>query len=518
MIVVGEIFSTEASAVTAEKPKVTPMDSSDFLKSRGIDKERRDEVCAEVETYFGDRIFSYKHYSGTVSEMKNCPVFYAKAQEGFEAAVEWLLENDEAGEEVVVDEEEIQEEQLGEDIETITDKDDEKETKNEADIDKKPQPVEQEKLKVEKITEDSIVESIDKQQKVEVKVQAFENNSGDASFDKVSDEDISIAESVDTKITTNDIAQTQTDVATETVVVMKDTDGFSFESNHASEEKLDIDEIEQPVEDAVLSAQTEEIDAIEEPHVEVVENVQVSKEVEAIELIDGVSNTEPIVEQSIELKEEKLDNETDQMPLLVNDDNETEIEVKIMPPTEVESNTVPELPSLEEMLPTEEDLEVPELVESIVEPEIPEVIEYTPESNEPTQEMIETIIALTNEVPDVVTKVQISEIRFQSKIVVDKIEAFNVLKTAEECREALIELRGELELLLLQLGYKEASAIAEKLTRQYDMLVLKEYIRLLIRTLQSTQKINPSAAPKLKILRPFHHYGTHAVRTVVNYA
>ena len=480
----GERISQEIIYAPVEnntqEVEVDGISNDEFLQFIGVDPEKRTNTLNQLESNFGDRVFHYGQYSGTVAEMMKCPVFYDKLQEGFDAAVGWLLEYDEPQEET--DEADL----VAEDPEN-------KHELIDTDVDSRQAQEHSEKGEVVKLHSLSPEKDFEK------------------TVDKSTRKDIAVKKSIETK---PDFRRSAIDKVipieyTERIApnvervnpVLKEV----LEKTVVAEaSELSVEQVEQKPDTAIEAIQPVEAETIETPEI-TIENVEPVQS-EVIEKQERSSSIEPQEGLStFSIPQTSLVELPIDLPVINEDEAEPFVAIQ---ETEVSSSAM----SLEQMLPMEEE-PIFDLTS--------EVQEQTEQYDEPIESVsiIETVIALTDKVPELVADIEPEKVYYQAEAITQKIKVFETLTTAEECKDALDALRAELELLLAHLGYKNAEEIAMNLLRQHDFKTLVEYMTVLKRSV--TQSYGFASAPRriLKALMPYHWYGTLAVRsTVTSYA
>ncbi len=162
----------------------------------------------------------------------------------------------------------------------------------------------------------------------------------------------------------------------------------------------------------------------------------------------------------------------------------------------------------------ESNMDEPSVETEIGVADIEDVTENYEDAALPVQEVIEVMEEITGELPDLLPEeIPLETVRQISKLE-QGIHKLETARTAKECHEALVVIRVELASLLSLLGYDNAGAIAERLVQQYDMATLKNYLAQLMRLLESRR--SKSIMTRQMRLKPLHRrFGIHAVGRVV---
>lgn len=137
--------------------------------------------------------------------------------------------------------------------------------------------------------------------------------------------------------------------------------------------------------------------------------------------------------------------------------------------------------------------------------------------HEASPEVGEIVAQLVGQSPNSQPEATVDILYMQADATIRKVENLERARTAEDCRESLEDLRMELATLLQQLGYTDADAVAERLTKQYDIATLKKYIAVLMRSfLMAQTKNEKTKSARSKVHVPYHRYGAKAVQMVVS--
>jgi len=466
--------------------EIDGISDDEFLKSIGVNPEMRSEVLSDLESYFGNRVFHYGQYSGTIDEMQKCPVFYDKLEEGFEAAASWLLEYDEAQ----VDLHEVEE--YVEDATTmevggsdssgnmLRVEDDDKvhvvvETKNISPVKAKAVPV----LEKAKNKSDTVINK-----KVEV---------GPTSSEKVMATDQPV-----TQVPYEDLLVFEKDTVEKVPIMQSNEEAYVVDADFtpvakiAEPQKIEIPSM--PI--ATFEAIKPEKIVYEDAPIQTDSSTQAEEHVQDLTIFsiptivtapDTPDTMEPYADIDLPAKAIHIQEASDIEPIAV-------------------SHTLQEV-----LLKEEEAL--------IVQPS--QAQDTYIQAIEPVEaaSIVETVTTLTDTVPDVLATVEPQKVYDQAEVIIQKINVFETLTTAEECRDAVDGLRGELELLLAHIGYTDAGMIAMNLLKQHDTKTLVEYMTLLKRGILQTHSVVSAPRRILRAIMPYHRYGTHAVRsTVTSYA
>lgn len=477
---ISQEIITEPVESNTQEGEVDGISDEDFLKSIGVNPEKRSDILNQLESYFEDRVFHYGQYSGTIAEMVKCPVFYDKLEEGFDAAVSWLLEYDELQEET--DKANLLAEDSGSESESIDTDIDSRQTQGHGE---KVEIVELPSLPLKKVLGKTVEKTTSKN--VAVKKS---NETKPGVRDGVAEKIVS-SEYVERLVTNVERVIPVVKGVLEKTVVAEATEPIV----ERIEQKPDIViEAIQPVEPGTIEPSEVIIKDTEPIQAEVVEKQQEPLFIEPQENISTF-----LIPQTSIVETPK------EMPVSKEVDAEAFVTIQ-------ETEVAPSPIRLEQMLPAEDEPVANQLIE------VEGQVEQSTDSIGAVS-IIETVIALTNKVPEVITDIEPDKVYYQADEITQKIKVFETLTTAEECRDALDSLCGELELLLTHLGYKNAEEIAMNLLRQHDIKMIAEYMTVLKRSI--SQSYNTHNAPHriVKALLPYHRYGSHAVRsTVTSYA
>lgn len=127
-------------------------------------------------------------------------------------------------------------------------------------------------------------------------------------------------------------------------------------------------------------------------------------------------------------------------------------------------------------------------------------------------EDVEEVAAFTELIdvrPDTEPTQNAAEMYHQAAVVAEKIEVLEQAKTAEACHDAVNELRQELTTLLLLMGYANATEIADRLVKQYDVQQLKKYMLAIVQALSSPERLahyQPTHTQSLSVWRKCGNY------------
>ena len=505
--------------------------SDDLLKDIGINTEvNREETLSQLEVMHGGRVFAYGQYSGTVREIADsCPAFNFVINNGVEAAAAWLEANDEV-EEISEDEPEDNEELV-----------EEPESKKEADkIQEEQQTSEKEPEKIEKKTEKKLEketpEITEPVKLVEVKkdeditsIATKESEAKNKDVALKNKEDFKEPNKIEIKAETIEVAKDQNlEEAVDRVEEVTSNPELEFEDILDSSENMPEiiedepevleDKLTENIENEAKISETEEIEPskpIKKPALEIVQPLDKiePKEKQNLELIEEVApeSTEQTLEETEIQDEEPVISENPEKVLdseeaLVEEDQPTIIDRVLE--SELEQQSEPEL----ELQPDDSIPEVGELVDIINEDQ-----ENVFDTTELVPEITEIISELTQEVPKIELDEEFEPIQIyqQASSVIKKIELLEKARTAEECKEALKDLRIELADLLQKFGYTEYDYLVERLIQNYDVATLKKYMAAMMQKIIKSRKAKVRRDRQTKVL-PARKYGSLAVRNVIN--
>ena len=475
----------------------------DLLEMLGFNPNNEAQVRIELEDMYGDRVFHYGEYSGTVSEMTACPAFQFVISKGVGAASAWLEVNDQPEEKDDGEENNISEteaDQIVDDSEQSV-------------PDEKPIAiVVAEKVKPEvKVKPES---SPRVEVKEEEKLPAPDEKKGPEPDSEPSGLIIEVKK--DKKIPKK-------------MTVKEPSIPLTTTKNETSPKVIvPVTILDTPIDSSVKDEQTayeNTVDTDKKPAMDETREVLIKVE-DPEEFLEVTQSTESKLENTPVVEVE----ETEGVEAYVEMDNTPKQKFIIEPladetPVTSTEDAIqdqdPVLESIQKDLTLDDEEKVLSVFDKILqseqsEPDTAELNDTVVEIDIIQPMVIEAAIDFIQEVPEIVTEVTPENIYIQAATVIKKIERLEFVKTAEECREALGELRKELRELLMRLGYEDVEVIVERVLKQYDIITLKQYIALL------SQKIEESKMPKTitrhrKVKRiSYDRYGSHAVRMLVN--
>lgn len=539
-----------AEAIESADSAESDFDFDDFLNEMGVDLETRDATLVELEATYGGRVFRYGQYTGTVADMAvSCPAFRDILEQGVGAATSWLESNDEP------------EAEEDEDEKIVADG-----AEDETPQSEEPQQAEQSK-EVQSTVDDRNHSAINIPQDIQHPNDKTENETPDAStYSEAMPDTTPIGQHTlqhDAPVVSREIIDPNSEVnVTYDPVVQNTVEQLeSITPANSSEPQVEVEPQFGDVPNAnPASVNNELVQSVEADDLAkfmssdaVVEEAAVEQPVVVNESVDAVA---PFAKNEYTVNNDKValagadykgDVYEDSVAHLQDDEpvvNATAVAVKEAPLDEVDfwhgSDSAQELYGEEqqpgEMMTTyddasidiarennnfvpnsmtEQDTNISEIDEALaVEPS-----EGTDEARPVPPEVVEVIAELTGQIPDELPEVRTIDLYVQANATVRAIEVLEKARSAEDCKEALEVLRVELETLLQRLGYADAQAMAERLTRHYDIASLKKYIMLLSRTflLEQMKDEKPQTLP-VKPDVPYHRYGAQAVRMVVDFA
>lgn len=516
--------------------------SDDLLKDIGLNNEiDREEVLSQLETMYGGQVFKYGPYQGTVRDIADlCPAFNSVLKQGDVAAIAaWLEANNETSEEEEPKEELIDDE--SQDKEEVDEKDENlKQTDEKKEEQQVPEPKqeksEKEELKtLQKLEETSELEAVESTE-IENEdvatlnpVQESENRTeAPVEIIKQDVQDISESELVSEKATITEDQSPKESILEDVVSSPENISEIIVDEPIAIENEIEIT----PEPENIVS-EAEETDINIENEAKLPTNELESIEGSIAELAQPIEGDEPegvLPHESIEEiipeipKEyfEETEFQYEKPAIFENSEINFDLEetlIKEDPPTLIDMALELEQESeLEPKLELDPNSETGELVNIINEDQ-----ENIFDSTELVPEITEIISELTQEVPKIELddkaeshfEFEPLQIYQQAYSVVKKIELLEKARTAEECKEALKDLRIELADLLQKFGYTEYDYLVERLIQSYDVATLKKYMAAMMQKIIKSRKAKVRRNRQTKIL-PARKYGSTAVRRVIN--
>lgn len=516
---------------------------ADMLNDNDIERAKTfEEVVAEVEAYFGGRVFTYKGYSGTAAQVASeCPAIGMIVSQGAEAVIQFLEANDGVTEEEKLTKEDLQNEKSDADDEAPQDK---LLDKNEATTDASD-AFEQEETKVAKFVEredHAVRESVSEAAEIVVDLRSGAN---DDSITPLLDSDVMKPVVKLEEIEGSDAvapAEVKSDAKVE----------FEVEAQPEPSDVIPI-ELFQPeriVTPVVAMEQNVNVPVEKTEDVQretIVESVgEVAPEIETIQQLPAF-DTEYVVEESPfnayieppeyvsrgsanELAEQptvtdafQIPNEhlLEEAPELFAEEQNSVIEViDVLDETEAEILSPDEEPVLnhsavEEVVSVEQSAaDEASVLQQVVEHEQADTEEFEPD--EAVEAVIDIIAKIEGEEPEYEAEVNAIEGGRYIKDVAKAVSQLETAQTREECQLYLAELRKSLSELFEALGYENAEAMAIRwitLVRQYGTETLKELIATLLQTL--AQQNATHFAKTTGHAHKHHWFGQRVVERVV---
>lgn len=497
-----------------------------FLMELGIDVGVREATLVELKEVYGARIFRYGQYMGTVADMKaSCPAFGETLQQGTAAAMAWLEANDQP-EQLLEDDEDLEskndETKLLDETAQIAD---EKPQNDEADSHTQPtkayRPVAtpdahdnthdteviipnlfvvpesreytndvQVIYEPEQVQEAPIATEVDSSIPLpNIEPQETVEDSEARSVHAVA------TEHADTEVfeVTDHEATMQNDIATGYVMEIRDAKHSAVVPTLHNEREND-----QP---SVVSADAAyEPEFIDESYTVPVVPIGEGEQITIPDAAEYPAETTELNYWHVEEAAHEPEDSVDEVSLGALTEKQ---EVTTRPRSETERSVV----SMREM---------PTALGEIVAMELEENDTTTREvMGEVTRAMAE----LTEQPPRGESETNMTAVYHQVAATMHAIEVLEKAHSKEECKVALEELRTKLVELLLQLGYEDAELAAQRMLRQYDIATIKKYIATMMRTFLTVRakELKPVSL-KSTMQMPYHLYGAHAVRMVVNLA
>lgn len=471
----------------------------DFLKEIGFDVEGREQTLSQLESMFGERVFRYGEYTGTVNDMaSSCPAFGDILEQGAPSAAAWLEANDEPVQERQETQETVEEEtgelelpalRKGVDGEPDSEPAEKPATRVvEASPEKEAEPdtsepnvihVEPEKPSPLNLVQAEVIEPLEKSD------DAPEGTS-EAAPPK---ESVTAPEQVG--VTRKQVADSDKPNQTEQLSSKKDfaqqIPDVGVESIAAAEEHIEM----LIVQDEVVLPSAAEHEQL------------------------GLLVAEDEISE-IDLNEQRYSAPD---PDRVTNHDETDEHFSL---TDFLLEADEEFDSYNEVTP--EDLEIlgsVPVLENQIDRSLIEHSVGTGEVEPIHTEVVELLTRIIPEIPEI--NIELNDevlvgVALQATSTLEAIKVLEKASTAEECREALGQVREELVNLLARLGYEDADIIAERLLKQYGLQTLTTYIMRLLNILSSSQELLSHQAVRVASAISPRHYGVHAVRSIVNLA
>ncbi|MDB5183775.1 MAG: hypothetical protein JWO07_456 [Candidatus Saccharibacteria bacterium] len=130
-------------------------------------------------------------------------------------------------------------------------------------------------------------------------------------------------------------------------------------------------------------------------------------------------------------------------------------------------------------------------------------------------EIVAKIVELIGIHPDEATEPEPEEAKRRITTIIEKIDVLERAETAEDCQEALLEVRVELAGLLALMGYRNADQLAEWLTRNYDIKQLRKYMSAILQSLTSPER-SATLSTHIQNTTSPSKFGSRAVRMLVS--
>ena len=512
-----------SSALILETPDVAPVDAetgfdADYLRELGYDPETRSDTLDALNTLYGDRVFHYEPYFGTVADMEaRCPDFGEKLEQGVAAASEWLETNDQPQQIEEDDETEL----ANAEDDTTRSVQEVEETKEPKEVSLKRETKEQESAgDTERPADDEVRHSAKVREPevsvgreytpeatvVEVHTPEHSETIGAllqvaVDADRGNGAALPLADTVRERETSEPQEQASLEVIDSIHVgsfAVRASDDSQQSPRYALRQVIEFPQV---VANELATASDDDMPLPKSPS-------QISDAVEQIVEGEDVAVTDfwyagDVVaseEQSSSVTAEGTELAAEMTVVGTADDNAPVLDVPL--------NLAPSVPEVDDVLPKFSDVLMAEQRETPSDSEVPLAV---------LPEAVAVVTELIGQEPDVPVAVEIAGLYEQSDNVGRAIEQLQRAQTVEDCNESLNELRIELAILLRALGYTNAESMAEKLIKKYDVAALKSYIAALMYAFQVAEaKDEKSAVSQAGVQVLYHLYGAHAVRMVVN--
>lgn len=494
---------------------------ADFLKDLGFDVETRETTLAELREIYGARIFRYGQYSGTVADMEAmCPAFGEKLEQGTAAAMAWLEANDQP-EQLLDDDEELEspddDAKLTQDAEQVADK---KPQQDESDSNAQPPKEYLPVVTPNKPDNNYETETLIPKLFVVPEKRAYTNDV-QAIYEPEQVQEASIATEVDSSIRLSSIEPQETSESEDTVtlhaatteqVASKFVDIASAETmQHESVVELAVERQEFGPAEAPVLQQSQETELSHEEGAVNVDEPKLLDESYSIPAILPKESEHIIGTDTAKDNSEAVESNywyADESP----EDTEQSAEEVFLDAFEADETFADEPSGVERSAAFVS--EAPSALSEIIAMELEENDTTAPEV---VAEITQILSELTEQPPNSELETNVTEVYHRVAVVMHAMENLEKARSKEQCTAALEELRTALVELLLQLGYEDAELTARRMLRQYDIATIKKYIATMMRTFLTVRakETNPMSLTS-KIQMPYHLYGAHAVRMVVN--
>jgi len=530
------------------------LDDDDFLNSLGGDYDNWDNTLEELEGMYGGRIFTYGSYSGTVRSMMACPAFGEMLDQGTAATAAWLEANDQPEGE---SKDEPDDPQAAESTEAPATDTPEPSGKESTVQEKQPtvSPVAANK-DVSETQRSTVTASKTDIPKVAPTLSLAEDNATGAEIGIVLETEKAAVEVVESSLD-----EIHPDAMPVELADSPDRGDLKAEDMPETEQPVTTDEMP-PVENEIIPGVATEVLLLENPDepsvvdedVRDTDNTEKSMFEEPMATLDGDVPSPDTAISEVEGKDEYK--ETTSTELETSDlDKAADIEVNSEVPTRELQETAP-VPSLDdEVLPPSYFMDSTDTVEdSIYGSEdnyqavpMPEEFELPSERDEEAidaevaaesifekvitnelddagsetivddslDKVLEVFVEITDETPETRPDIDPVDLYYQLSKTVEKLDMLQVAQSAEDCQEALMEIRLQLIDLLRKLGYANAESIANGLTKKYDVDTLKTYMALLIESILAQKDVDEPILPSSSKHSSLDRFGRAAVGKVV---
>ncbi len=479
------------------------------IEDSNVDLERT-STRQRLNEHYGPQLFKYKSYSGTINDIVDlCPAAGIRVEQGFDSVVAWVdTYKVDSLEEITEEPSKEKAEELVSETNQQEDASSDKQQKN--DIIKAPAETKEDIIKTKPV----VAESQENKASVEAVATAEPKKKSRAESTVPTPTDSTIKPAkppLKSPATTRENATVAEPPSPKSDKVETKV---AIEAHTIPEQIDDVTDTQEQETSQAEIVETDEIQIEELPRLEAMADFEIPEEYfmeEATnesddqELLDNVfeANEDVLTHQDIEYSTNIHEIANDELLEAEEDDLEIEIGTEVTTDSNginqvfeqlvSENNqdeTMPDLLTIdnqevETTTDEESDDTVRELLEDLTGEDGGEVLFETLENNEEIDEQVTTTLWV--------------------------VEKLQQATSAEECYEALADLRAALSELLKGLGYSNADELVERILRHYDIATLHK----ILLQLQSLMGHNTFAKQMSLPSKNHHAIGGHAVRLLI---